>query len=93
MSVPGVTERIAALIAPMGGPASGGASGGASVSEVASLLARYGTVQPLREGRAFAWQEDPAERCALVLSGRLLPVKRRLGAESVTLPALSYNFV
>ncbi len=62
---------------------------GRDAGALATLLPRYGAVQTLRSGRAFAWQDDPADRCALVLSGRLLPTKNRIGAPPIVLPPLA----
>lgn len=52
------------------------------------LLARYGSVITVRSGRVFAWQDDAVERCAIVLAGKILPVKNRIGAAPLALPQL-----
>ncbi len=59
-----------------------------SPEALARLVFPYGAAQSLRSGRAFAWQDDPVDRCALVLSGRLLPSKNRIGALPVALPPI-----
>lgn len=60
---------------------------GADPSCAAALL-RYGAETSLREGRQFAWQGDEAERCFLVLGGRLSATKHRAGAPPLALPAV-----
>lgn len=54
----------------------------------AQFILRYGSEAILREGRAFFWQDDSVDRCALILDGRILPVKHRLGASDIVLPPL-----
>lgn len=53
-----------------------------------AFVRRYGTETVLRAGRPLLWQDDPAERCALILDGRILPRKHRFGAADLVLPAL-----
>ena len=54
----------------------------------ATTLARAGGESHIRKGRPFLWQDDPVERAALVLDGRILPVKHRMGGPDITLPAV-----
>lgn len=51
-------------------------------------LLRFGTELRLRAGRQFAWQDDGADRCLLVLSGRISAVKHRINAPSIALPQI-----
>lgn len=54
----------------------------------AAFVARYGNEAVLREGRPLFWQDDPVDRAALILDGRILPVKHRLGGQDIVLPPL-----
>ena len=56
-------------------------------SHHAGTLARAGGESHIRDGRVYLWQDDPVERTALVLDGRFLPVKHRMGGADITLPA------
>lgn len=56
-------------------------------SHHAGTLARAGGESHIRDGRVYLWQDDPVERAALVLDGRFLPVKHRMGGADITLPA------
>lgn len=58
-------------------------------TDLARFVLRYGSLQTLRSGRFFAWQGDRLDRCALVLSGRIMPVKNRIGGGPVTLPSVN----
>jgi CRP-like cAMP-binding protein len=60
---------------------------GLDAAEAPALL-RYGSELCLRAGRQFAWQGDGADRCLLVLTGRLSAMKNRLGAPPLALPAI-----
>ena len=54
----------------------------------APALLRYGAEVGLRAGRQFAWQGDDAERCLLVMTGRLAARKNRAGAPPLALPSV-----
>jgi CRP/FNR family transcriptional regulator, cyclic AMP receptor protein len=52
-----------------------------------SLLLRYGSEIRHRDGRVLAWQGEAVERAFLLVSGSVRPLKHRIGASDIVLPA------